>query len=121
MYYLFWGKYQTDAKYYNLSLNKNSELNGKILATTAFNAKTLIKSLPVGSHIRVKVGKSYGSTSHSIIIAARDNTYVTVYDANGQRDVNKTYNLIQYQKMTYAQFASYFPRIIFFNNGVVAP
>lgn len=69
----------------NLSESKCNDFGGgsdnnDYLFLTARNLKIMISDLPVGTHLRVRTSNN---NNHSIVLAGKTDTTITVYDANG--------------------------------------
>ena len=100
-------------------------IDNDYLFGTENNLKRFAMDVPIGTHIRVRTANN---NQHSLILAGRTATTITVYDANGggsnsslleSGSSNYTNHCqINKQTFTYANFAKRYPRIDFINKGV---
>lgn len=111
------GKYLSESKVRQLGWDSSNNIY-----LTKSNITRLLEDMPIGSHLRVYT--SNGSV-HSIILAGKTATTITVYDANGGAGGSLTSTTEKYdgncvinrQTYTYANFAKRFPVLIFFSIG----
>ena len=87
-------------------------------------ATTMISDLPVGTHLRVRTSNN---NQHSIVLAGKTDTTITVYDANGCGSNSSLLEAgssnysghcqINKQVFTYKNFAKRYPRLDYMHKG----
>lgn len=113
----------------NLSESKCNDFgwgsdNNDYLFLTARNLKIMISDLPVGTHLRVRTSNN---NNHSIVLAGKTDTTITVYDANGCGSNSSLLEAgssnysghcqINKQVFTYKNFAKRYPRLDYMHKG----
>lgn len=98
--------------------------NNDYLFLTARNLKIMISDLPVGTHLRVRTSNN---NNHSIVLAGKTDTTITVYDANGCGSNSSLLEAgssnypghcqINKQVFTYKNFAKRYPRLDYMHKG----
>lgn len=88
------------------------------------NLKIMISDLPVGTHLRVRTSNN---NNHSIVLAGKTDTTITVYDANGCGSNSSLLEAgssnysghcqINKQVFTYKNFAKRYPRLDYMHKG----
>lgn len=98
-------KQLSETGYYDFGWSSNWDY----LYLTERNAKRILQSIPIGSHIRIN---TQNRNQHSMIPSKITSTNISIYDANYYND-----NVIDKRTYTYSSFVSSFPRLDYISNG----